>query len=80
VLHNVLLIGGLALLLVTASNYHLLWLLVPLAVWQIAGVVWRVRARSGWRRPALLSGGAVLLAALAPALWLVNLAINFSDE
>jgi 1,4-dihydroxy-2-naphthoate octaprenyltransferase len=72
-LHNVLLIAGLALLLVTAPNNPLLWLTVPLAVWQIAGVVWRAGARSGWPRPALLSGGAVLLAGLLPALWLIEL-------
>jgi 1,4-dihydroxy-2-naphthoate octaprenyltransferase len=70
-LHNALLISGLALLLITAPDNSLLWLVVPLAVWQIAGVVWR--SRSGWRRPALLSGGAVLLAGLLPALWLLEL-------
>ena len=31
------------------------------------------QARSGWQRPALLSGGAVLLAGLVPALWLIEL-------
>jgi 1,4-dihydroxy-2-naphthoate octaprenyltransferase len=72
-LHNVLLIGGLALMFVTAPNNLMLWLVVPLAVWQIAGVVWRARIRSGWQRPALLSGGAVLLAGLVPALWLLQL-------
>ena len=74
-LHNALLIGGLALMLITTPQNPLLWLVVPLAVWQIAGVVWR--SRSGWRRPALLSGGAVLLAGLVPALWLIDLIINF---
>jgi len=73
-LHNVLLIGGLALMLITAPNKLLLWLVVPLAVWQIAGVVWR--SRSGWKHFALLSGGAVLLAGLAPALWLIDIVNN----
>ena len=71
-LHNGLLIGGLALMLITAPNNLWLWLVAPLAVWQIAGVVWRARARSGWKQPALLSGGAVLLAGLVPALWLLS--------
>jgi 1,4-dihydroxy-2-naphthoate polyprenyltransferase len=70
-LHNGLLIGGLILMFATAPGNPLLWLVVPLAVWQIAGVVWR--SRSGWRRPALLSAGAVLLAGLVPALWLMEL-------
>ncbi|HTP10319.1 MAG TPA: prenyltransferase [Anaerolineae bacterium] len=70
-LHNALLLGGLALMFFTAPNNPFLWLIVPLAVWQIAGVVWR--SRSGWRHPALLSGGAVLLAGLVPALWLIDL-------
>ena len=73
-LHNGLLIGGLALMFVTAPNNPLLWLVVPLAVWQIAGVVWR--SRSGWKQPALLSGGAVLLAGLVPALWLIDLLLG----
>ena len=72
-LHNGLLIGGLALMFVTAPNNPLWWLVVPLAVWQVGGVVWRARARSGWPQPALLSGGAVLLAGLVPALWLIEL-------
>jgi 1,4-dihydroxy-2-naphthoate octaprenyltransferase len=76
-LHNVLLICGIALMFVTAPNHPLLWLVVLLAVWQIAGVVWRARARSGWRHPALLSGGAVLLAGLVPALWLIDLMLAF---
>jgi 1,4-dihydroxy-2-naphthoate octaprenyltransferase len=70
-LHNGLLIGGLILMFATSPSNLLLWLVVPLAVWQIAGVVWR--SRSGWRRPALLSGGAVLLAGLIPLLWLIEL-------
>ena len=61
---------------VTAPNSPLLWLVVPLAVWQIAGVVWRSRA--GWKQPALLSGGAVLLAGLAPALWLISVMIGLT--
>ena len=77
-LHNGLLIGGLALMFVTAPNNPLLWLVVPLAVWQIAGVVWRARAPAGWKRPALLSGGAVLLAGLAPALWLISVMIDLA--
>ncbi|NTU65207.1 MAG: hypothetical protein HGB05_17855, partial [Chloroflexi bacterium] len=73
-LHNALLIGGLALMFVTAPGNPLLWLVVPLAVWQIAGVVWR--ARSGWRHFALLSGGAVALAGLVPLLWLIGVMIE----
>jgi 1,4-dihydroxy-2-naphthoate octaprenyltransferase len=72
-LHNVLLATGVVLLFVIVPAAPLLWLVVPLAAWQIAGVVWRARARSGWRRPALLSGGAVLLAGLLPALWVIEL-------
>jgi 1,4-dihydroxy-2-naphthoate octaprenyltransferase len=72
-LHNILLIGGVAWMLIVAPQDSLLWLVVPLAVWQIAGVVWRAGARSGWPQPALLSGGAVLLAGLVPALWLIEL-------
>lgn len=75
-LHNVLLIGGVAWMLITAPHNPLLWLVVPLAGWQIAGVVWRVRARSGWQRPALLSGGAVTLAGLLPLLWLIDLLLS----
>jgi 1,4-dihydroxy-2-naphthoate polyprenyltransferase len=73
-LHNGLLIGGLALMAVTAPNTPLLWLVVPLGVWQIAGVMWR--SRTGWKQPALLSGGAVLLAGLVPALWLISVMID----
>jgi 1,4-dihydroxy-2-naphthoate octaprenyltransferase len=73
-LHNGLLIGGLAWLLIAAPNYRLVWPALLLVVWQIAGVVWR--SRSGWKRPALLSGGAVLLAGLLPALWLIDIVIN----
>jgi 1,4-dihydroxy-2-naphthoate polyprenyltransferase len=76
-LHNGLLIGGLALLFVTAPQHSPLWLVVPLAAWQIAGVVWRARARTGWKQPALLSGGAVLLAGLVPALWLISVMLDF---
>jgi 1,4-dihydroxy-2-naphthoate octaprenyltransferase len=75
-LHNLLLIGGLALMLGTAPDNPLLWLAVPLAVWQIAGVVWRANARSGWPRPALLSGGAVMLAGSLPLLWLIDLLLR----
>ena len=76
-LHNGLLSAGLVLMFMTTPNNLWLLLIVPLAVWQMAGVVWRARARSGWRRPALLSGGAVLLAGLLPALWLIDIVINF---
>jgi 1,4-dihydroxy-2-naphthoate polyprenyltransferase len=75
-LHNGLLIGGLVLMFVTAPNNPLLWLAVPVAVWQIAGVMWRSRA--GWKQPALLSSGAVLLAGLVPALWLVSVMIDLT--
>jgi 1,4-dihydroxy-2-naphthoate polyprenyltransferase len=77
-LHNGLLMGGVALLLITAPHSALVWLVLPLAVWQIAGVVWRARARTAWKRPALLSGGAVLLAGLVPALWLISVLINLA--
>jgi 1,4-dihydroxy-2-naphthoate octaprenyltransferase len=73
-LHNGLLIAGMVLMFVGTPHNPLLWLVVPLAVWQIAGVVWR--SRSGWRHFALLSGGAVLLAGLVPALWLIGVMIN----
>jgi 1,4-dihydroxy-2-naphthoate octaprenyltransferase len=75
-LHNILLIVGLALMFVTAPGNFWLWLVVPLAVWQIAGVVWCARARSGWRHPALLSGGAVVLAGSIPLLWLIDLLLR----
>jgi 1,4-dihydroxy-2-naphthoate octaprenyltransferase len=75
-LHNALLIGGVAGMLIAAPGNLLLWLVVPLAVWQIAGVVRRARARSGWPQPALLSAGAVLLAGLLPLLWLIDLLLN----
>lgn len=75
-LHNLLLIGGLGLTFLTAPANPLLWLVVPLAVWQIAGVVWRANARSGWPRPALLSGGAVVLAGSIPLLWLIDLLLR----
>ncbi len=76
-LHNGLLIGGLALMFVTAPNNSLVWFVAPLAMWQIAGVVWRARVRTGWKQPALLSGGAVLLAGLLPALWLMSVMRDF---
>ena len=72
-LHNMLLSGGLALMLALTPNVPLLWVALPLALWQIAGVVWRTTARSGWRHMAMLCGGAVLLAGLVPALWLIGL-------
>jgi 1,4-dihydroxy-2-naphthoate octaprenyltransferase len=76
-LHNLLLISGFGLMLIVIAAYQLwptaqwVWLVLPLIVWQIAGVAWR--SRSGWRQCALLSGGAVLLAGLTPALWLIGL-------
>ncbi len=76
-LHNGLLLGGLALMFATTPNKALLWLVVPLAIWQVAGVVWRARAQAGWKRPALLSGGAVLLAGLLPVLWLSSIVLDF---
>jgi 1,4-dihydroxy-2-naphthoate octaprenyltransferase len=72
-LHNGLLIGGMGLLLAVAPDRLLLWLALPLAVWQIIGVVWRARARSGWQQMSVLCGGAVLLAGLIPALWMMGL-------
>ena len=73
-LHNLLLIGGIVWMFAATPVPQLMWLAVPLAVWQIAGVVWR--SRSGWKHYALLSGGAVLLAGLVPALWLIDIVSN----
>jgi 1,4-dihydroxy-2-naphthoate octaprenyltransferase len=74
-LHQALLIGGLALLFgLTPVRPWMVWVVLPLTVWQIAGVAWR--SRSGWRQFALLSGGAVLLAGLIPALWLIDLLLG----
>jgi 1,4-dihydroxy-2-naphthoate octaprenyltransferase len=71
-LHQLLLIGGVALLFgLTPIRLWTVWVVLPLTLWQIAGVAWR--SRSGWRQFALLSGGAVLLAGLLPALWLIDL-------
>lgn len=72
-LHNGLLIGGMGLLWLIAPNEPLLWPAALLAVWQIVGVLQRARARSGWQHMSALCGGAVLLAALIPALWLIGL-------
>ncbi len=74
-LHQVLLIGGLVLLFgLTPVRPWMVWVVLPLVVWQIAGVAWR--SRSGWRQFALLSGGAVLLSGLIPALWLIDLLLS----
>jgi 1,4-dihydroxy-2-naphthoate octaprenyltransferase len=74
-LHQVLLIGGLVLLFaLTPVRPGLLWVVLPLALWQIGGVAWR--SRSGWRKFGLLSGGAVVLSALIPALWLIDLLLG----
>ena len=74
-LHQALLIGGLALLFgLTPVRPWMVWMVLPLTVWQIAGVAWR--SRSGWRQFALLSGGAVLLSGLIPALWLIDLLLS----
>jgi len=74
-LHQALLIGGLALLFgLTPVRPWMVWVVLPLTVWQIAGVAWR--SRSGWRQFALLSGGAVLLSGLIPALWLIDLLLS----
>ncbi len=73
-LHNALLLGGFAWMFITTPNNPLLWLSVPLALWQIAGVV--QRSRSGWRHFARLSGVAVLLAGLMPTLWLIELLLS----
>lgn len=71
-LHQALLIGEAVLLLaLTPVTPWLPIVVLPLIVWQLAGVAWR--SRSGWRRFALLSGGAVLLSGLIPALWLIDL-------
>ena len=77
-LHNILLMCGVVWLIATAPAAPPLWLIVPLAVWQIAGVVWRARARAGWKQPALLAGGAVLLAGLVPTLWLISVMIDLA--
>ncbi len=71
-LHNVLLIGGLLWLSIVAPELPLWWPVLLLAMWQIAGVAWRARARSGWQHLSVLCGGAVLLAASIPALWLIG--------
>jgi 1,4-dihydroxy-2-naphthoate polyprenyltransferase len=74
-LHQALLIGGMVLLFgLTSVRPWMVWAVLPLALWQIAGVAWR--SRSGWRRFALLSGGAVLLSGLIPALWLIDLLLS----
>ncbi len=75
-LHQALLIGGAVGLWFTAPDLPVKGLVWLLAVWQIGGVAWR--ARSGWRRFTLLCGGAVLLAGLIPALWLIGLLFGAS--
>ena len=71
-LHQLLLIGGLALLFAqTSVQPWTSWVVLPLILWQIAGVAWR--RRRGWTRFALLSGGAVLLSGIIPLLWLIDL-------
>ena len=71
-LHQLLLIGGLALLFAeTSVRSWTSWVVLPLILWQIAGVAWRWR--SGWSRFALLSGGAVLLSGIIPLLWQIDL-------
>jgi 1,4-dihydroxy-2-naphthoate octaprenyltransferase len=75
-LHNGLLAGSFVLTFaLVALNApwpaaQFMWLAVPLALWQIIGVAWR--SRSGWRGFAPLCAGAVALAALTPALWLIG--------
>jgi 1,4-dihydroxy-2-naphthoate polyprenyltransferase len=77
-LHQVLLIGGLVLLFtLTPVKPWLVWLVLPLTLWQIVGVAWR--SRSGWKRFALLSGGAVLLSGLIPAGWLIELLLSIKS-
>jgi len=79
VLHNVLIIGGFASMFITiAANQwwtvaRFVWLAVPLALWQIVGVMWR--SRSGWAHLNLLTGGAVALSGVMPALWLLGFII-----
>jgi len=71
-LHQLLLIGGLALLFAeTSVRPWTSWVVLPLILWQIAGVAWR--RRRGWTQFALLSGGAVLLSGIIPLLWLIDL-------
>ncbi len=70
-LHQALLIGGIVGLWFSVPDLPVKWLVWLLALWQIIGVAWR--ARSGWRYFTLLCGGAVALAALIPALWLIGL-------
>ncbi|CAG0931640.1 1,4-dihydroxy-2-naphthoate octaprenyltransferase [Thermoflexales bacterium] len=76
-LHNLLLIGGWVGMAITMAflpprlSGQLVWLALPLGLWQIAGVVWR--SRRGWRSYTLLAGGAVALAGLIPLLWLIDL-------
>jgi 1,4-dihydroxy-2-naphthoate polyprenyltransferase len=77
-LHQVLLIGGLVLLFtLTPITPWQMGLVLPLILWQLAGVAWR--SRSGWRQFALLSGGAVLLSGLIPMLWLIELLLSIKS-
>ena len=79
VLHNVLIIGGFVSMFISiAANQwwaaaRFVWLAVPLALWQIVGVMWR--SRSGWAHLNLLTGGAVALSGVMPALWLLGFII-----
>ena len=78
-LHTVLLLITLIGLMMVAPRVPLLWPAVPLVIWQMAGVVWRATARSGWRHLALLSGGAVMLSGLVPLLWLISAMIELAS-
>ncbi len=75
-LHNALIIGSFTLMTILIAwnqwwaTARFVWLALPLAVWQVAGVMWR--ARSQWRRLNLLTTGAVALAAVLPLLWLLG--------
>jgi 1,4-dihydroxy-2-naphthoate polyprenyltransferase len=74
-LHQALLIGGLVLLVtLTPVQPWQMWVVLPLILWQMAGVAWR--KRSGWKQFALLSGGAVLLSGVIPAGWLIDLLLR----
>jgi 1,4-dihydroxy-2-naphthoate octaprenyltransferase len=82
-LHNLLVVGGFGLMAIfimlnrPVPAAQFVWLALPLAVWQVIGVMWR--SRRGWRHFALLSGGAVALAGLVPALWLIGFAVSLSS-
>ncbi|MGH2592111.1 MAG: prenyltransferase, partial [Anaerolineae bacterium] len=76
-LHNVLLASAFAVAWIASASgwidpHVAAWMLLtaPLAVWQVAGVLWR--ARRGWRGYGLMTAGGVGLFALATATFLAG--------